>query len=117
MKSMVSNRTKTEMGRISISLGELEALTIAENMRNKGLDNSLFYKHIERCINKLNSFKSYNSELIKEHELVGCCNDCNNGYCDCSKQACNFTRCKICGIDDSTKEGEIELDNECKGNI
>ena len=41
---------------------------------------------------------------------------CHHGdSCQETEQACVFTICKVCGCDDSTKEGEEQLNQECKG--
>lgn len=48
-----------------------------------------------------------------EHVLTPCCN-CGDS-CQSNTVACNFTRCTVCGVEDSTKEGEEELEDSCKG--
>lgn len=49
-----------------------------------------------------------------DHKLEGCCDDCTNGVDHQKGQACQFTRCSVCGVDDSTKAGEYRLKGKCK---
>ena len=66
MKSMVSNRTKTETGRVTVSLSEIEALNILEYFKERDLEYTDFCKHIESCLLKLNEFEKYNSAWIED---------------------------------------------------
>lgn len=49
-----------------------------------------------------------------DHQLEGCCKKCNEGIDHDEHQACQFTKCKVCGVDDSTPYGEYKLRGKCK---
>ncbi|GAB4161699.1 MAG: hypothetical protein Fur003_5000 [Candidatus Dojkabacteria bacterium] len=57
------------------------------------------------------------NEWIKyeDHVFESCCSKCRENACPKETQACVFSRCKVCGIDDSTKFGEYQLKSKCKG--
>lgn len=49
----------------------------------------------------------------KDHVFAPCCN-CGDS-CQSDTIACNFTKCTVCGVEDSTKYGEHKLKGKCKG--
>jgi len=69
LKSMLSNRTKGEYGRITISLTELEALVIFDTLSQIQSDKLWkFKKHLKKCIDLLSKLEPYNSCWVKDEE-------------------------------------------------
>ena len=61
--------------------------------------------------------KENNMKKDNGHKLESCCSKCEDLslYCPGDTQACHFTRCTVCGAEDSSSKGEKALEAPCEG--